>query len=440
MLGCRPIPFKRGAMKQAALSGNGPDRRSIVIGGAGVALAPALLASCGGGDRASAARPTGAVTAAVIPPDDLSAFAPTRREIDEKVDRVRALLDARKLGAIRLRRVSSFAWATGGADSAINTATDFGVGELVITRDHRYLVTSNIEAPRFEGEDRLAEQGWEPAVGRWYQGGDPVASQIRGLAVGADCPLPGAVDLGGEIGSLRAHLVAAEGARFRELSQRCAAAMDAAMRAIRPGMSERQIAGLLAGETARRGVWPVVDLVATDERIRRFRHPPPVDKALERHAMVVLCGRKWGLVCSLTRFVHFGRLPDDLRARQDAVARVDATFIAASRPGAAIKDVFARALEAYRATGFADEWTLHHQGGAAGYEPREYVGRPDSSETVADGQAFAWNPSITGTKSEDTVLVAGADSEVMSAIAGWPTVEASVDGRTWKRPAVLEIT
>ena len=59
---------------------------------------------------------------------------------------------------------------------------------------------------------------------------------------------------------------------------------------------------------------------------------------------------------------------------------------------------------------------------------------------MADGQAFAWNPSITGTKSEDTVLVAGADSEVMSAIAGWPTVEASVDGRTWKRPAVLEIT
>jgi antitoxin VapB len=205
-------------------------------------------------------------------------------------------------------------------------------------------------------------------------------------------------------------------------------------------MSERQIASLLAGEAARRGVWPVVDLVATDARIRRFRHPPPVDKALERHAMVVLCGRKWGLVCSLTRFVHFGRLPDDLRRKQEAVATVDATFIAATRPGASVKEVFARAVDAYRATGFAEEWTLHHQGGAAGYEPREYVGRPDSSEVVADGQAFAWNPSITGTKSEDTVLVAGARSEIMTEIAGWPVVQVSAGGADWRRPAVLEIT
>ncbi|HEU5057396.1 MAG TPA: M24 family metallopeptidase, partial [Kofleriaceae bacterium] len=280
----------------------------------------------------------------------------------------------------------------------------------------------------------------EPAVARWHEPGDPTAALTRGLAVGADCPLPGAVDLGGEIGALRAQLVAAEGARFRELARRSAAAMDAAVRAIRPGMGERQIASLLAGETALRGVWPVVDLVATDERIRRFRHPLPVDKALERHAMVVLCGRKWGLVCSLTRFVHFGRLPDDLRRRQEAVARVDATFIAATRPGAAVKDVFARALEAYRQTGFAEEWTLHHQGGAAGYEPREYVGRPDSRETVAAGQAFAWNPSITGAKSEDTILVGGDRNEVMSEIAGWPAVEAVIDGASWRRPAVLEIT
>jgi len=425
-------------MRQAELSGRGPDRRSIVMGAAGVALTAPMLVSCGGAERAAPAR--GTASAAVVGPDDLSAFAPARAEIDEKVDRVRALLAARKLGAIRLRRVSSFAWATGGADSAINTATDFGVGELVITRDRRYLVTSNIEAPRFEGEDRLTEQGWEPAVARWHETGDPTAALTRGLALGADSPIPGAVDLGAEIGALRSHLVAAEGARFRELARRCAAAMDAAVRAIRPGMSERQIASLLAGETARRGAWPVVDLVATDERIRRFRHPPPVDKALERHAMVVLCGRKWGLVCSLTRFVHFGRLPDDLRRRQEATARVDATFIASTRPGAAVKDVFARALEVYRATGFADEWTLHHQGGAAGYEPRETIGRPSSTEQVAEGQAFAWNPSITGTKSEDTILVGRDRNDVMTEIAGWPAIDATVDGAVWSRPAVLEIT
>ncbi|HEU5059228.1 MAG TPA: hypothetical protein VFU21_22000, partial [Kofleriaceae bacterium] len=140
-------------MRQAGLAARGPDRRTVVIAGAGAALAPAVLASCGGGgDRAPAASPRTPAGGAVVGPDDLSAFAPARAEIDEKVERVRRLLAERKLGAIRLRRVSSFAWATGGADSAINTATDFGVAELVVTRDRRYLVTSNIEAPRFEAE------------------------------------------------------------------------------------------------------------------------------------------------------------------------------------------------------------------------------------------------------------------------------------------------
>jgi antitoxin VapB len=366
-------------------------------------------------------------------------FAPTRDEIDDKLDRLRALLDARGLDAIRLRRVSSFAWATGGADSAVNTASDLGVGELVVTRDRRYLVTSNIEAPRFADEDRLVAQGWEPVIGGWFEA-SPADALTAGLAVGADSALAGATDLAGAMAALRARLLPAEQARFRELSRRSASAMDAAVRAIRPGMSERRIAGLLAGETTSRGVWPVVVLVATDERIRRFRHPLAVDRALERHAMVVLCGRRWGLVCSLTRFVHLGPLPDDLRRKQDAVARVDATFIAATRPGARVRDVFARAVDAYRATGFADEWKLHHQGGAAGYEPREFVARPDSDEEVADGQAFAWNPSITGTKSEDTVLLAGGSSDIMTEMAGWPVIECAVDGTTYRRPAVLELT
>lgn len=370
--------------------------------------------------------------------DDL--LAASRGEIDEKMDRVRALLERRRLDAVRLRRAASFAWATGGADSAINTASDGGVAELVVTRDRRYLVTSNIEAPRFADEDGLAALGWEPAASPWHAGGDPAGELTRGLAVGSDLAVAGAADLAAEIAGLRLDLVPVEQARFRELSRRCAAAMDAAAGAVRPGMSEHAIAGLLAGETAARGAWPVVDLVATDERIRRFRHPLPTPKALERHAMLVLCGRRWGLVCSLTRFVHVGRLPDDLRARQAATATVDATFIAATRPGARVADVFARGVEAYRAAGFAGEWTLHHQGGAAGYQPREYIATPSSREVVAAGQAFAWNPSVTGTKSEDTVLVQAAGTEVMTEIAGWPVLEVAVDGATWRRPAVLELT
>ena len=33
-------------------------------------------------------------------------------------------------------------------------------------------------------------------------------------------------------------------------------------------------------------------------------------QALERYGMLNLCSRKWGLAISITRFIHFGKLPD----------------------------------------------------------------------------------------------------------------------------------
>ena len=74
--------------------------------------------------------------------------------------------------------------------------------------------------------------------------------------------------------------------------------MDSAIRAVRPGMTEYQIAGMLAREALDRGVQPIVNLIAVDERVARFRHPLPTDRPLKSYAMLVLCGRMWGLVCS----------------------------------------------------------------------------------------------------------------------------------------------
>jgi len=124
----------------------------------------------------------------------------------------------------------------------------------------------------------------------------------------------------------------------------------------------------------------------------------------------------------------------------EAVAQVDATFIAATRPGQMLGEIFHRATAAYAETGFPDEWHLHHQGGPAGYEPREYVATPRSTDVVSVGQAYAWNPSITGTKSEDTLLVGEEGNELLTAIEDWPTLPVAVNGRTFARPAILEIT
>ena len=71
-------------------------------------------------------------------------------ELELKLVRIKNLLAKHQADALLLQRVSSFAWATCGGASYINTATTTGVGSLLITPKGRYLITDNIEAPRFE--------------------------------------------------------------------------------------------------------------------------------------------------------------------------------------------------------------------------------------------------------------------------------------------------
>jgi Xaa-Pro aminopeptidase len=364
----------------------------------------------------------------------------TMSEFIEKQKRIQTLLAERGLDAVWLRRVSSFAWVTCGASGYVNTATTDGAVSALITPSGRYIITNNIEATRLGQEEKLAEQGWEFRIAPWHTTNPAIAELTRGLNLGVDGAFPGATDLSVEFTRARANLLPEEGERFRALGRLCADAMESAIRAVQPGQSEYEIAAWLARETQARGVQPIVNLIATDDRIFKFRHPLPTDKKLERYAMLVLGGRKWGLCCSITRLIHFGKLPDEVRRKTEACARVDATFITATRPGQVLGNVFERAMAAYAETGFADEWQLHHQGGATGYEPREFTANPSSKDLVTVGQAYAWNPSITGAKSEDTILVGANGNEVLTTTNGLPTVSVKLaDGATITRPAILEI-
>ena len=360
-------------------------------------------------------------------------------EFETKQVRIQALLTGCKLDALLLQRVSSFAWATCGETSHVNTAATDGEAALLITPSGRHLITNNIEASRLEGEAKLLEQGWQFHVAPWYDTPDTVVQLTQGLRLGADGPVPGAVDLSNDLARLRANLAPEEGERFRSLGRLCAEAMDSAARAVRPGQTEYEIAALLAHEAERRGAQAIVNLIATDERVFALRHPLPTGKKLERYAMLVLCGRRWGLVCSVTRLVHFGRLPDELRRKAEAVAQIDATFLAATRPGQTLGQIFQQATAAYAEAGFPEEWQWHHQGGPAGYEPREYVATLHSQDLVQAGQVYAWNPSISGTKSEDTILIGATGPEVLTAIDGWPVLVKAVDELELARPAILEV-
>lgn len=360
-------------------------------------------------------------------------------------------MQANALDAVVLRRIAGLAWITGGASTWVNTANGEGPVTAVITADAHLLFTNNIEAPRLIEEERLPELGWTVESEPWFgppRGlrdliGDAIGSvghkHSERLLIGTDVlmDLPG-VDtrnIGADIARLRARLLPAEQERAAALGADAAAAMAAAVDMTHPGQTEFDIASHIWRETQRRGIQAIVTLVATDERVRRFRHPLPVNRELERYAMLVLCGRRSGLVTSMTRLVHFGTLPEDLERRSGAIASIDARMIAASIPGTSTGEILEVARAGYAETGFAEAWRDHHQGGVIGYEPREYLAVPGSPDRLQAGMTCTWNPSVPGAKSEDTILVGDSGPRILTEIPGWPLLKPVADGPA--RPAIL---
>ena len=313
---------------------------------------------------------------------------------------IRSVLAQRGLDAVVIKRIANFAWATDGAANYVGIAAEMGAASLLVTPDAQYVLTSNIEATRLAAEEPLEARGFAIRPGPWYEPSPILAELTRGLRLGADAPQPGAVDLSDDFNRLRLTLTPAEERgsggwaapprrRWMPLSAQ-----------VRPGMTEYEIAGLLSDHTYAQGAVPIVNLIATDERIFRFRHPLPTGKRLEKYAMLVLCGRADGLVASITRLIHFGPRSDELRRKQVACATVDATFLSRTRPDARIVDIFRAAVDAYAAVGFPGEWQQHHQGGAAGYQAREYVGTFGSTEVVSAGQASRGTRPLPGSSAK----------------------------------------
>ncbi len=248
-----------------------------------------------------------------------------------------------------------------------------------------------------------------------------------------------------EVNELRWTLNDAELARYRIGGRIAANALESACRSLKVGMTEHDIAALIDYEVRRRGAKAVVNLVAVDHRISQFRHPIPTDTKLSRIAMLVVCSEKFGLISNVTRFAHVGNLSVELRNKVQLVADVDTAVNFATRPGRTLGEIFIDLQNAYERVGEKDQWKFHHQGGSTGYAGREEFANPTSAVRVLDRQAFAWNPSVVGFKSEDTVFINihagnGGGVEVLTPHSSdWPSVVGVSNGKSLTRAGILEI-
>jgi Xaa-Pro dipeptidase len=389
---------------------------------------------------------------------------PTREELAEKHNRVLQYLDQNSLAGLLLLNSTNIAWYTGGSEVHISITSPNGACALLITRERVVILADAIEAPKVEKEALKTYLAISPVsarmeVRRWYDSlWKQVDSLAKGLVLGTDEPLaPGLLKSSTQSGSvsfrlcgrdftrLRYRLTPQEIERYRSIGKRSAVAIENAALKVRKGQSEFEISAFLNQAMINFGLLPTLSLIAADQRIVDYRHPVPTVKTVENYCMLVTCARGGGLICSASRIVHFGPLSAELRRRHNAVVQVDGELLARSHPNASMSAIFDSVKEAYAKQGFHGEEELHHQGGATGYLAREYKCEPVSEDNLYESQAVAWNPSIAGTKSEDTYLVSaanelgGAESlECLThGVGDWPLVKVVIGDKTFYRPDIL---
>ena len=340
----------------------------------------------------------------------------------DREQRLGQLMERRGVDAVVLRRPANFAWYTGGADTKVDHVAPEGVADLIVRADSQLVLTSTIEAPRMRAEQtpdiEVVEYPWH----------EDRASALRDVLgdtrAGSDLGLTGTVDLSDEIARLRRTLDRDAVESLRAVGRDTTAAMTDATATVEAGMTEHEAAAALAAACRRRGLTATVLLAAADERIALYRHPLPAGATIERRAMLVASAERGGLYANLTRIVELEEpdpeLARHMRACDEILARLREE---ATRPGRTLAEAFADCRRFYADAAFPDEWRLHHQGGLTGYGSRELIATACTDHVIEPGQAFAWNPSVTGAKAEETFVLTEAGPEVVAgaALAAMPS-------------------
>lgn len=368
-------------------------------------------------------------------------------EIEMKTERLRQLLDRQGLDGLLLNGQHNFAWITGGGSNGVDTSRENGAATILVTRDGRRLIlASRIEMERMLNEQLLADEfepiqfGWQDERASSSYLIDRAIDISGGTRIASDIPIDPAVKaIDGMISECRVRLTPQEIDRIRILGSDAGRVMRKIFDRIAPRETEIEIAAKLTFEMAVLGIKAIVTLVAADERIAKYRHPMPTGNRWKKTVLLVVCAKRDGLIVSLSRIATVGQTDPELVDRTHAAAFVNSVLWNATREGVKGSEIYHAAARAYKCSGFADEIDKHHQGGAAGYRTREWLAHPHSQEVAHTNMAYAWNPSITGTKVEETVIAGENGVGVITSSAGFPKIEHTIEGSTYFSPGILEI-
>lgn len=362
-----------------------------------------------------------------------------KEEVQAKLKKLRTFIALEGLSGVYCKRQDNFAWLTSGGQNYVGLG-ELGNCGLLVTSDGAYAITNSIEEARMREEEQLELLGFEILSGPWHdcELEKTILAKLCSLATLALDYSPGfGKNIQPSLVGMRSSLSKEELIRYRELGLASSTILEEVAASIRVGETEKHVVGRASELLYSQGMDFASMMCASDERIANYRHPIPTDKRIAKRVQVGGNFRKDGLIVCMTRFVHFEPVSKELLQQYEVNQKIDCTLMAATIPGRRYNEILSDAKETYKAYGYAQEFDKHHQGGPIGYAPRDCRVDFSHASRVAEQQAFCWNPSITGTKSEDTIVVSSDGIEFITRPVLFPSTTVHINGVAYTRVAPL---
>ena len=224
------------------------------------------------------------------------------------------------------------------------------------------------------------------------------------------------------LGGLRMRKDSSEYAKLKMNAGIADRAMQAAFAALRPGMTEMDLAAKIRAHFSSEGASPEFWIVGAGGN-GAFPHHSASERVIQDGDAVVIDigGRKQGFPSDITRMAVVGKEPEGYGEIHTIVENAVQAAMKAARPGVFARDVDAAARNVIAESGYGDYFT-HRTGHGIGIDGHEPPYITATSETILEeGMVFSIEPGIYlpgrfGIRLEDIVILRKDGPEILSSL------------------------